>query len=352
MDDQLIAMLRHTGTTSVPEQRLSEELGLCTSALRREVRTLQEQGYTIENHPLWGVRLMAAPDRMLKREILYGLRTHTIGREMYCYDRVGSTNDVAARLAMAGAVEGTMVVAECQTRGRGRLGRTWHSPAGRGLWVSWIVRPVKNFAMQEIGMCAGIAVSRVVRRMVSLDIRLKWPNDVVIQSRKLGGILGEIGSDRWGGAFVIVGLGLNVNQREEDFPDEIRDRATSLRIETGQDHYRVKLLQRIMEEMEYTYAAVHLGDSMAREWKELCSTLGKWVGVHLGGRRIVGRAVDVRSDGALVIEGNDGQREEVRAGELIGAVEDTAMMVERQGTPFRIVGQGISTGRWEDALSP
>jgi len=152
-------------------------------------------------------------------------------------------------------------------------------------------------------------------------VGLKWPNDVVVHNRKIGGILGEIGSDRSGGSFVVLGLGLNVNQQQGEFPDEIRGRATSLRIETGRDHHRVRLLQRIMEEIEDTYAAVCLGDSMALEWKGLCSTLGKRVRVYLGERTVVGRAVDLRSDGALIIEGDDGEREEVSAGELTGAVE-------------------------------
>jgi BirA family biotin operon repressor/biotin-[acetyl-CoA-carboxylase] ligase len=170
-------------------------------------------------------------------------------------------------------------------------------------------------------MCVGIAVVDVLRRMVGLHASLKWPNDVVVGNRKIGGILGEIGSDSRGHPFIVLGLGLNVNQRKEEFPKDIQGKASSLCMETGRGHHRVRLLQRIMETIEYTYTAARLGSPMVLQWKEFCSTLGERVRVHLEGRTVVGRAVDLRSNGALVIEQNDGGCEEVRAGDLTGTVQ-------------------------------
>jgi len=183
---------------------------------------------------------------------MYGTRG-SLGRPLYKYQIVRSTNDLALQLAREGAPEGTLVLAEAQTGGRGRWGRGWHSPEGKGIWASLILRPEDDpGGTLAVGVASGIA--EAIRETAGVDAQVKWPNDVVVGGRKLAGVLVE----RGGGAYV-VGFGVNVLQAKEDFPPELRDRATSLFLETGRAWDREELLWGILEEVERAYRRLVLG---------------------------------------------------------------------------------------------
>jgi len=185
-------------------------------------------------------------------ESMYGTRG-SLGRPLYKYQIVRSTNDLALQLAREGAPEGTLVLAEAQTGGRGRWGRGWHSPEGKGIWASLILRPEDDpGGTLAVGVASGIA--EAIRETAGVDAQVKWPNDVVVGGRKLAGVLVE----RGGGAYV-VGFGVNVLQAKEDFPPELRDRATSLFLETGRAWDREELLWGILEEVERAYRRLVLG---------------------------------------------------------------------------------------------
>lgn len=171
----------------------------------------------------------------------------TFGRPLYWYRIVGSTNDLALQLAREGAPEGTLVLAEVQTCGRGRWGRRWHSPEGKGIWASLILRPEADVGgALAVGVASGIA--EALREMTGVEARTKRPNDVVVRGRKLAGVLVERGGEAY-----VVGFGVNVLQREDEFPPELRDRATSLLLETGRPWDREELLRGILEEVEKVY---------------------------------------------------------------------------------------------------
>lgn len=254
------------------------------------------------------------------------LATRVIGTTLLLHDEVDSTNRVLADLAHQGAPDGTVVVAESQTAGRGRLGRTWLSPRGLNLYVSILLaRMLPSEMITWTPMLAAVAVFRTIRTLTTLDVRLKWPNDVLaIRSgvgRKLAGILVDaVGTGPASRRAVVVGIGINVNMPVEAFPEELRATATSLSIETGLPVDRSRLLAMLLGELErlYDHACVHgLGDISAA-YQAACDTIGKPVRVELTGReKIEGRAEGLASDGALRLRTKNGKVLEIRAGDVV-----------------------------------
>jgi BirA family biotin operon repressor/biotin-[acetyl-CoA-carboxylase] ligase len=267
------------------------------------------------------------PGRLLTTEAIRScLTTHVIGATLYVHDEVDSTNRHAADLAQAGTPDGTVVVADAQTKGRGRLGRHWVSPAGMNLYTSILLARVRNsFVLTRIPLMAAIAVVRAVRHTTGHPLRIKWPNDVLAyrdgQGRKLAGILAETaGGPQESARPVVVGIGINVNMPVEAFPDELRSIATSLLIETGRHTDRITLLARLLLEVEHLYesALEHGADGLLAAYCELCDTLGKQVRIELvGGGHAEGTAEAVAGDGALRLRVNDGTVLEFRAGDVV-----------------------------------
>jgi len=270
-----------------------------------EIAELQRRGYDIESHPHFGYRLVATPDRLTADDLRARLTTPVIGREILVFDETGSTNDVAARLAHDGAREGLVVFAESQTRGRGRHGRVWASPRGKGLWFSALLRPpFPVAAYSRITVAAGVAVARAIGH----NARLKWPNDVTIAGRKLAGILTET---RDGAA--VLGVGLDVNCDRADLPET----ATSLLLATGQRHDRLALAATVLTELDHYYRlTMDSFERVADEWASLCAALGRQLVVRMGERRMAGHAQALDSDGALLLRCDSGRVERILGGDV------------------------------------
>jgi len=270
---------------------------------QRELAALRQLGYDIENHPHLGYRLRATPDRLTADDLRARLRTPIIGREIVVFDETGSTNDIVARLARDGAREGLVVFAESQTRGRGRHGRVWVSPRGKGLWFSVLLRP--SFPATRITIAAAVAVARAVGH----DARIKWPNDVMLAGQKLAGILTE---PRAGAA--VLGIGINVNCDRTELPDV----ATSLLVATGQRHDRLALAAAVLTQLdaEYRRAAADFGQ-VTDDWARRSTTLGRQLVVRLGARRIEGHAQALDGDGALLLRLDNGQIVRLLGAELV-----------------------------------
>jgi BirA family biotin operon repressor/biotin-[acetyl-CoA-carboxylase] ligase len=318
-DQGLTAVLQvlRGAADAVSGEYLATQLGLSRAAVWKRVHRLKAQGYVIEGSPRRGYRLLAVPDKLLPEEVLQGLKTGVFKGPVHYFETLDSTNDLAKALAVQGAPEGTVVVAEAQTGGRGRLGREWNSPSGVGLYVSLVLRPMlPPMELPQITLTTAVAVVRAVRRVAGLAPGIKWPNDLLLNGKKLGGILTEMETESDRIRHVVVGLGLNVNN--PGFPPELAATATSLALVAERTFSRVNLLQAWLEEFEALYERfLHQGfQEILEEWKGSAVTLGKMVTVRQGPREISGQALDVAPDGALLLRTADGEMVRVTSGEI------------------------------------
>lgn len=244
------------------------------------------------------------------------LRTQTFGRRIVYRSRIGSTQDLAREMAEAGAPEGTAVLANGQTAGRGRLGRSWVSPVGRSIHLSLIVRP-SLVQLPRLTVIAPLAVALAVEETTSLRPRIKWPNDVFLSGRKFAGVLidSELAGDQ--PLYAIVGIGVNVNLDTSAYP-EIAPIATSLMMETGQEVAREAVLASLLNCLEDLYLAVGRGedDAVYEAWRDRLDTIGQTVRVRLGDQVEEGLVEDVDAEGSLMLRRADGSRVTVPAGEV------------------------------------
>lgn len=238
------------------------------------------------------------------------LHTQHVGRALHCFEHVDSTNAEAGRLAGRGVVHGTVVCADRQSAGRGRRGRQWYSEPGKSLCFSVLLRPLlpvegKQEWITWIPLAAAVGVAAGIRRSLGLEPTLKWPNDLLMQERKLGGVLCESLATADRSLALIVGIGLNVSQHARDFPDELTEAATSLAIHTGTEVQRASLFASILNELEPRLDSVCGGDveHVRREYRQACGTIGRMVRID---RQhdvcLVGRARDIAPSGALLVE--------------------------------------------------
>ncbi len=302
MKSNLLQLLRETDEY-VSGEALSAQLGVTRAAVWKAVQALREQGYAIDAVPNRGYRLVGSPDALTEDEILPGLQTRWLGRTVYHYAEVGSTNVQARQEADRGAPDGSAFLAERQTAGRGRLGRTWDSPAGEGIWMSLLLRPqAAPQAMLPITLVTGLAVCRALRAQAGVDARIKWPNDIVAGGKKVCGILTEMSAEAEGIRHVIVGIGVNVNT--ERFPDELQATATSLRLLTGQAQDRKALAQRLLLECETAFDVLLADgfDAMRGEYRSFSATLGQHVRASGRDGVLEGMARDITPGGDLIID--------------------------------------------------
>lgn len=317
LETSLVLMLKSKGMY-VTREEMSRELGLSASGLDGAIEGLRSRGYRIDEVPGHGFRLVDVPAILDNCELKTALSTEIMGRAIFPFGRVSSTNNVAFSLARSGSPEGTLVIAEEQARGKGRLGRTWHSPPGLGLWFSVILRPdISAYESATVSLAVALAVAGVLRDAYGIDARIKWPNDVLVGRRKICGILTEAEFRGGNVEFVVVGAGINVLHAAADFPEELRTVATSIAMESESGASRVDVLSRVLDEVENKYGRLcrnGFGD-IRQEILPLSSLIGKMVRVE-GGRGITeGVAVDIDETGALVLRKENGFNEKVVAGD-------------------------------------
>lgn len=254
-------------------------------------------------------------DEYTRERVAEDLGTRALGRYIRWHGILVSTNDLAKRLAEIPVPEGTVVVAEEQTAGRGRLGRPWTSPRG-GIWLSVILRPDLPLALVPvIGLAASIAAARAIRATTGLPARVKWPNDVRIDGRKVGGILVEAGP---GGEWAVVGIGINANVPQSALPQDAAYPVTSLLEVLGHSMDRAVLVRALLLELERQYDELRVAGAAAtvRRWREIADTLGRVVRVDIGGTALEGLARDIDESGALLVQQPDGTCQRVIAGEI------------------------------------
>lgn len=319
-DARIISALR-ASPAGVSGAQLAEQLRISRAAVWARIEELRRAGFDIEAGPHFGYRLVDEPDALLADDLLARLgKTNVIGRDIQVFQETASTNDVAEKIARDGVREGVVVFAESQTRGRGRLGRAWMSPARRGLWFSVLLRPqLRPQETTQLTVISATALRRAIRTVTGLAADIKWPNDLQFGGKKVAGILTEMSAELDRVRHVILGIGVDVNLTAAEFPAELRKVATSLRIETGREVSRAELAAETLRELDRDYARICARKfaEVADEWESACVTIGKNVIVHIGDRKIRGRAESLDDDGALLVRTEHGRLERVIGGDVI-----------------------------------
>ena len=319
MEEQVLRLLRKNPSGFVSGQEISRHLEVTRTAVWKRVKSLRHMGYEVEASRRLGYRLVRSPDVLTPSEILPILRTKWIGKRVRYFRTVDSTNSEAYRLALMGAKEGEIVLAESQEKGRGRVGRQWFSPAFLNLYLSVILRPnIPPHRASLLTLMAAVATADAIEEYAGLHPTIKWPNDILLNGRKIAGLLNEIHSETDRIHFVVLGIGVNLNVDRQRFPQMIRDRATSLKEEMGQKIARKAFLAILLESLEKWYGIFPKdgGASVLNAWRDRAQIAGKQVKISSFDEVIVGRALDVDSEGALLVQMRNGQRKRIVAGDV------------------------------------
>ena len=241
-----------------------------------------------------------------------------IGREIFFYETVGSTNTVASDLAEK-TIEGAVVIADSQQKGMGRLGRKWESPPGVNIYMSIILRPkIEPKEATLITIMAAVACATALRRVTGLHVTIKWPNDLMVSDKKIGGILSELKTDHGRIISAIVGIGMNVNVDIDTYPADVQEGATSVKNETGMSYSREVVISEILNEIDYWYKILNgMGKGiLLLEWQKLTSTLGREVKVTVGKETFTGLAESIDSEGMLILRLPSGMLKKINSGDL------------------------------------
>ncbi len=318
--EQLLSYLREKIGEWVSGEIISTKIGVSRSAIWKHIRTLREEGYVIESSSKKGYLLTSKSNRLFANEIPDGLNTEIFGkRGIHYFREIGSTNVKAKELAAGGAPEGTLVISEMQTQGRGRKGRSWFSHPGGAICASLILRPtIPPSEAPTITLLTGVAVAEALRSLMPLEALIKWPNDILINGKKLAGILTEISTEMDAIDYVVVGIGLNVNIPLESFPEDIREIATSILIEKGSHFPRIDIIRAILHCFEKYYKQLkQIGfEPIIKQWKALSDMIGRQVTVDMMGRKCTGRVEEIDNDGTMILKDEQGTLHRIFSGDV------------------------------------
>ncbi len=317
MKNQILKILKEEDKY-ISGEDISKALNVSRTAVWKHINELRKDGYTIESSSKKGYRFLNAPDIPDSREINIP-QGQIIGADIQHFEEIDSTNNYAKKIANEGCAHGTVVVADRQTTGRGRIGRLWQSDTSEGIWFSIVLRPeIEPENIQVITLAASVAVVEAIRETLGIVCGIKWPNDIIIDGRKLGGILTELSAEPGHVNYVVVGIGINANQASEHFDNEIRQKAISLKMYEGKTVSRSNLLGGILTNFEKIYKCVLLGKNkeIIDKWTEYSVTIGKEVKVAYRDVEYIGTAQSVASDGRLIVQCKDGVTRAISAGEI------------------------------------
>ncbi|MCM3040114.1 biotin--[acetyl-CoA-carboxylase] ligase [Paenibacillus motobuensis] len=317
--NRLLQMLLDHPGQYISGEELSRRLSISRTAVWKQINKLRQDGYEFDAVSRKGYRLVHSPERIHEEDVLSSLQTVTFGRQIHVMDVVKTTQDEVRALAEQGAAEGTLVIAEEQTVGRGRQGRKWYSPSGKGIWMSMLLKPRQPIAFAaQLTLLTAVGVCRALRKVSGVDVGIKWPNDLLIEGRKLCGILVESISEDELLKYCIVGIGIDVNQQLEDIPEEIRSVATSLRIESDSKQDRTLLIAEILYELEQLYNLYNEEGfaPIGHLWEALSVTIGRQVQIRTPQGETSGYATGLDPSGALLITDQHGKERTIYSGEI------------------------------------
>ena len=312
MKSEILRLLKES-EGYVSGQQLCEQFQVSRTAVWKVVDQLKKEGYEIEAVPRKGYRLVESPDVLSEAELESLRSTKWAGKSIFVFKETDSTNIQAKAGGEKGEPHGTLYVAESQSAGRGRRGRRWESPAGESIYMSLLLRPeFPPVKAPMLTLVMALAVARALREQTGVDVQIKWPNDLVVQGRKICGILTEMSID-----YVVIGIGINVNQNE--FPEELKDCASSLKMETGRRFRRSHLIAAVMEHFEMYYEQFLQEGSLAglrKEYNELLVNKDRQVKILEPGNHYEAYALGINDTGELIVEKEDGSVQNIFAGEV------------------------------------
>lgn len=315
MDEKILNIFRKYPSQYISGEDLSEELQMSRTAVWKHIEDLRKVGYIIEAQPHSGYKLISAPDRLLASEISFGLDTKIIAKKILSFDAVDSTMDVAYNLAMKTKGEGICIFAEGQKKGRGRMNREWQSPKHKGVYLSIILRPeILPNEVPKITLMVAVSVAKTIRAKTGLNALIKWPNDILIDGKKVCGILTDMNAESDTVKFLVVGIGININSKARDLPDT----ATSLREASGEEIDRIGFTRPLLEELDRHYLDFTQQGfgAILNEWRNFSATLGLRIKVDFKNRHIEGQAMDVDDSGALLVRLDNGFTERLLSGDI------------------------------------
>ena len=318
MKKTILEMLRSAGGKFVSGEGIAEKLDVSRTAIWKHIQSLRKRGYKISSSERLGYKLDETPDLLLPEIVQHNLNTKIIGADSQIVykDSVDSTNELAKKMAYNGAADGTLIIAEEQTGGKGRLERSFFSPKEKGIWFSLILRPqCLPKDAPKFTLLAAVAVARAMEKF-NLRAGIKWPNDILFDGKKLVGILTEMSAEIGHVNYIIVGIGINVNVRREEFPADIREIATSLSEIAGENLNRVEFFRALLEEFDKLYIDSDF-EKIFEIWRQYNITLGKKVTVFSAesGEIFTGLAFDIDKEGALIVD-SGGEKKIVYAGDV------------------------------------
>ena len=315
--EKILNVLRSSSSGFISGEELARKCGISRTMVWKHIKALEREGFGIEAIPSQGYRITSVPDILRLEDVRHGLGTKAIGKEIHFPQEVTSTNTLAMGLAADGAPEGTVVIAETQTSGRGRLGRKWISPKGN-LYLSVVLRP--NIPIHKaplITLTGAVAVASAIRTTCGLEAGIKWPNDILIAGKKVCGLLTEMSAEQDRIRHIVLGIGVDVNMEMGELPPDVRSLSTTLAEEAGKKINRTALFHQVLRDLEHWYQKF-LGNEgdVLNEWKKLNMTIGNRITVNGAGEVLAGLAQGVDSDGRLIVRLDNGTIRTLAAGDV------------------------------------
>lgn len=319
MREEILKILKENRNLFISGEEISKNYGISRAAIWKHIKKLKEEGYEIESITNSGYKLISCPDLLTYEEVSEHLNTKYIGRKLVHFDTIDSTNKKAKELASQGEQEGTVVVSETQTLGKGRFQRKWSDPKGKSILMSIILKP--KVEPSDIAVVTLIAAAAVCKALYECDMdsQIKWPNDIIINNKKICGILTEMSGELNQINYVIIGIGINVNTSINDIPDDLLNIASSLKIEKGKDFSRKKIIAELLNNFEMMYDDF-IKNKNIRPVIDICrknsSLIGKTIQLYKRGDLISAKAEDIDDEGRLVIRYDNGECESIISGEV------------------------------------
>lgn len=316
---KLIELLAKEEDNFVSGQKLSEQLDISRPAVWKHMKELEKDGYEIEAAPRKGYRIVSYPDKVSMNTVQWGLSTSWLGQRLIHKASVTSTQLIAHQEAQAGAEHGTVIIADEQTKGRGRLNRSWHSYKGEGIWMSIILRPTfEPHRSPQITLLAATVLAEVFKTYVGIKPQIKWPNDLLTNGKKLAGILTELQAEEDRVNYIVLGMGINVNQPSSSFPEDIQRKASSLKIETGESLELTGLIKEILQTFEKRYNEFNEEGfrPIKLRWEAFGYRLGEMVPIQTYQKEWNGRIMGIEDDGALRVLDDKGQEQKLYSAEI------------------------------------